>query len=295
MELNRLKVFIAVAAECSIRQAAIRLGISQPAVTMQLRTLEAELGVELVQRHQQRVVGLTPAGERYLVAARQTMMRVRLEIEVARDLGRLASPVARIGICEGIATASPFWGSLGSNLSGKVTCRYVEVPPREMLRLVKGGTLDVGFIPLLAELQNVGAQPIWKEAWVAVLLKDHPLAGKAELTAADLRHETVILNDRERVASGHLLIEKAFAEAGISPRRVIRLSRRSTMLMMAAAGQGITFLPSSLDTLPLPRLRMVPFRAELLPVGLVVSPEPNPAIDQLVDAVQAILPAGGAR
>lgn len=290
MELNRLRVFVVVAAECSIRQAAVRLGISQPAVTMQLRALEADLGMELVQRHQQRIMGLTPAGERYLVAARQTLMRTRLEIEVVRDLGRLGTPVVRIGICEGTATASPFWSALGQSLSAQVACRYVEVPPREMVRLVEGNTLDAGFIPLLAELRNVGAQPIWKETWVAVLPEDHPLAGKAELTAGDLRHETVILNDRDKVATGHLLIEGAFADAGISPARIIRLSRRSTMLMMVAAGQGITFLPASLKTLPLSRLCMVPFRAAPLPVGLIVSPAPKPVTALLEEAVQAILP-----
>ncbi|MFT4196195.1 LysR family transcriptional regulator [Ottowia sp.] len=284
MELRRLEVFIVVAEELNLRQAARRLGVSQPAITLQLQALENELGFSLLYRHQHRIAGLTPAGERYLQAARQTVMQLQLASSAAADIGRGHGTVLKVGICEGMATADLLRRAINIQLDIPARRRYAELPLCELIALIGDGGLDVGFLPLLPGIENPEMIELGAEGWLAVLPRNHRLCARDGLAPTDLRGETLILASPEQVPAGHQLVEDAFAACGVQPHRVIRVARRSTMLTLMGAGQGVTFLPESLSTLRLPEGRMIPFAAPPLRLGMTTGRNPGQAASQYMRA-----------
>ncbi|MGJ7497889.1 LysR substrate-binding domain-containing protein [Variovorax sp. RT4R15] len=287
MELRRLEIFVVVASELNVRLAAKRLGVTQPAVSLQLQILETELGFELLQRHQNRIVGLTAAGACYLPAAQQLVIQLRLARQSALDIADGHTAVVKVGLCEDVATGSQVWHALGACAKvDHLMLRFVELPPVELVEFTRARAIDLAFVPLMMNVQGLRVMHRWSESWLAVLPSAHHLANRSSLEPADLANEFLILGARDQAASGHQLIEQAFGQSGIPVRSVVRAKHRSTMMVLAATGRGIAFVPQSLGLLNLPGLTMVPFSAPNLEIG-VVSPirledqPPNEAVELL--------------
>lgn len=277
MELRRLETFVVVAAELNIRLAAKRLGVTQPAVSVQLQVLETELGFELLQRHQNRIVGLTAAGACYLPAAQQLVVQLRMARQSALDVANGHTAVVKIGLCEDVATGSPVWHTLGACAQlDHLMLRFVELPPAELVQFVRAGVIDLAFVPLMMDLQGLRVVHRWAESWLAVLPAGHRLANRPHLSPADLTNESLILGERDEPGAGLQLIEQAFSQSGMPAPSVVRAKHRSTMMVLAATGRGIAFVPESLRLLDLPGMSMVPFLAPSLEIGVVA---PAPAAD----------------
>src|ERR671927_1783540 len=95
MELRHLRYFVTVAAELHFARAAQRLFISQPALSQQIRSLEAELGLKLLERNR-RGVRLTPEGAAFLAEARAVVQQADRAVEVARALAEGATGKLRL-------------------------------------------------------------------------------------------------------------------------------------------------------------------------------------------------------
>src|SRR4051794_41978467 len=110
MELRHLRYFVTVAEEGSITRAAEQLWIAQPGLSTQIRRLEAELGVQLLNRHT-RGVELTPAGEVFLERARATLAAAEVAISTGADLAAGLLGTVRLGIATeapaGLAPGAP--------------------------------------------------------------------------------------------------------------------------------------------------------------------------------------------
>lgn len=272
MELRRLETFVVVAAELNVRLAAKRLGVTQPAVSVQLQVLEAELGFELLQRHQNRIVGLTPAGARYLPAAQQLVVQLRMARQSASDVADGHTAVVKIGLCEDVATGSSVWHDLGACAQlDHVKLRFVELLPADLVQFARAGVIDLAFVPLMMNLQGLRVIHRWTESWLAVLPAGHRLASRAQLSPADLTGESLILGERDQPGAGLQLIEQAFSRSGMPTSSVVRAKHRSTMMVLAATRRGIAFVPESLRLLELPGMSMVPFLAPSLEIGVVCS------------------------
>jgi DNA-binding transcriptional LysR family regulator len=249
-----MRYFICVAEEMHFGRAAIRLGISQPPLSQQIRWLEDELGVRLFDRTSRRVQ-LTEAGRQFLPQARRTIEQAEYAAEVARRTHR--GEVGTLSI--GFTTSAPFVPRIASELYQfrqtypEVHLDLTETDRDSQLILLGERKLDIGFMrgfapplitsPLLAHM-------LLEEPLVVALRIDHPLATKAgSLTIADLSVEPVVLYENVLGAGFNEHFLTLCRNAGFEANIIQEASGIATLLGLVAAGFGLTVLARSLSAL----------------------------------------------
>jgi DNA-binding transcriptional LysR family regulator len=259
MELRQLRYFIAVAEAQSFTRAAERLHIAQPALSVQVRRLEDELGVDLLDRSR-RAIRLTAAGDIMLAEARRLLGALSHMTELARqagsgDVGRLA-----IGFVPSAANEAlpPILRRYRATHPG-VALSLREMPPDLLVRGLHEGRLDVAFLYLPFDDPTLSTTTVAREAFVAALPADHPLATGERLDVARLAGEPFILPARHGMPGLHAEVLRLCREAGFSPRPVQEdVWLVQTIIGLVAAGIGVALLPSNVQAL---RHRDVAYKA----------------------------------
>jgi DNA-binding transcriptional LysR family regulator len=262
MELRQLHYFVTLAEELHFGRAAERLHIVQPAVSQQLRRLEAELGTKLVDRSTRRVA-LTAAGQRLLPEARAALAAVE------RARAAVAGPAPlRLGTTTGLGERLP---RLLARLDRPV--ELVRVPAAARLRLVAAGSLDAALIRGEADAPGVRLEPVWTDPLLVALPAAHPLAGAEPLPLARLAELPLRLPARDANPPLVDLVLGACRAAGFEPRRAPALDEQDMLAAIAAgpptwtvyyaaqaelvAAAGVAFRPSE-PALALPTLLALP-------------------------------------
>ncbi|HXH63023.1 MAG TPA: LysR family transcriptional regulator, partial [Gemmatimonadales bacterium] len=195
MELRHLRYFVAVAEARSFVHAAQRLRIAQPAVSRQIRDLEAEVGVSLFDRLP-RGVRLTPAGEAFLSEARTTIAGAERAVASARGVAEARSRLLRFahgemaGYAARVEQLLASFRAAHSDLQVQVTSQS----DGETYAALQAGTVDVGCV-FVAEwpIPGVGGHRLVDCAVTGVLMPaSHPLAASPTIRFADL-HELIWL------------------------------------------------------------------------------------------------------
>ena len=262
MELRHLRYFVAVAGTMNVTRAARDLHLAQPALSQQIKALEAELGVALLRRSG-RGIELTAAGRRFHEDARtildQSHAAVLAAQQVARgDVGRLA-----VGMTES-AGFSP--------MVTEPIRRFIRAHPGVNLTLVEGRTDDL--VKALADRAidvalvrpPVVAEPGWRissfhrEPLVAAIPNDHILAGRGALRAADL-DGVMLIWPRRRGGGGGVsqVLDAALHDSGITLKGFLDTTEFATAINMAATGIGIALVPQSLSGLRPDAVVFAPF------------------------------------
>src|SRR5918999_5320800 len=193
-ELRLVRYFVAVAEERNITRAAERLHISQPALSAAIKQLEAQLGVELLDRSD-RVLGVTPAGELLLAEGRGLLAEADRVFEAvrARDaavVGRLRvglTPTARYGVGPALLAAC------ASRASG-VMLYPAEDATGALLREVRSGRLDLAVVFCVgAPVDGVVVEPLVIEPAVVHVRADHALASRMSVALEELAGETLLV------------------------------------------------------------------------------------------------------
>lgn len=240
MTLRDLRYVLAVADHGHFGRAAEACGVSQPTLSVQVRRLEAELGVTLFERTA-KGVSRTDACERLLGHARAAvaeMEAIRAEAASLRDplAGRL-----RLGI---IPTLAPYllplvFAPLRAALPG------LEVEPWEdqtasLLRRLRAHELDAAVLATEVAEPDLVGRALFSEPFLAALPPEHPLAGQAVVAEADLAPDVLVLAD------GHCLRDQALAACGGTGAlaSTLRATSLATLLNMVAAGYGTTLIPA---------------------------------------------------
>lgn len=290
MQLRKLRSFIAVAEELSIRRAAKRLGIAQSALTKQIAGLETELGLDLLVRERQRVVGLTPAGESFLEDARRILAEIERATSSARGIAEGKQGRLRLGVCEDATTErlSRILAAFRRALP-KVQVDLFEMPSPRLACSLMRNDIDLALLvpPVSDESLNIDA--LWEDDWLIAVPNGHLLAGRNSIVCEDLSDVPVILAHRELGPTGHDRIKEAFRAAGITPQVAAFALRRTTMLYLVAAGQGVTFLPGSLAMISTPGVIMRPFEAETMTIAAAYRADPPGPAMQFLRIAQGAL------
>lgn len=246
MELRQLRYFVAVAEELHFGRAAARVHIAQPPLSQQIKGLEAELGVLLLQRTR-RSVALTPAGAAFLDQARDILDRAGQAAETARRVqageeGRLAVGFVNPAMDAFLARVV---AAFRTRRPG-VALALAEAPTVDQEEEVRAGRLDLGFIRLFgAPPAGLTVQVACREAYVLALPRGHRLARQGRVALADLDREPVILTPPRYGAALRAAMLAALARAGARPAPAQEARTKHTALSLVAAGAGLALVPES--------------------------------------------------
>jgi DNA-binding transcriptional LysR family regulator len=293
MELRHLRYFVAVAEELHFRRAAERLHVAQPAVSEQIRKLEAELGVTLLRRNH-RNVSLTEAGAAMLLEARRVLHQAEVAERAAKQADRRAAVRLRFGYtldCLPPAVARALRGFNGS-MPGIELALHAGTTP-SLVEDVREGRLDVAAVPLPAPTSGLRATPVTREGSVAAVPLMHRFADPAELEIDQLADSTLLMMPRTVNPSFFDGVLAACRSAGFSPSlQESHEPRVESLLMEVALGHGVALLPASAsDRYSLAGVRYVPVPAVSQDVALVAGPNPATAVAQLVKLARDRTPA----
>ncbi|MCB8878642.1 LysR family transcriptional regulator [Acidisoma cellulosilytica] len=240
LSLRDLEYAIAVADLRHFGKAAERCGVSQPALSEQIRKLEAVLRVTLFERSR-KSVEVTVEGAAILRQARAVLREARGLFDVARSHGDpLAGPL-RLGV---IPTLGPYYLPLVlQSLRGAfpaLALRLEEGMTDQILDRLQANSLDLVLIALPEPMAGLSTEALFFEPFQIVAPESHPIAHLNRITVEDLRGEDFLL-----LEEGHCLRDQAVALCGSHPRRAGRFASSLEMLRhMIAAGEGFALLPA---------------------------------------------------
>ncbi|HSK15789.1 MAG TPA: selenium metabolism-associated LysR family transcriptional regulator [Gaiellaceae bacterium] len=243
MDTRQLAAFCAVVDRKSFSQAAERLGVTQPAVSLQVRSLEERLGQQLLDRSG-RSVEPTEAGSRlYRNAQRLLQLEAQLLEDVAAaDGGRLVGTLALA------ASTGP-----GSHLVPLLLCEFQRGHPDLRVALTISDTfsviervaareLELGVVGALRRHRSLVFEPLARDEIVLAVPSGHPAAG-AELSLDELRAETLIV--MQEGAGVRQVVEEELRRAGLrlgSLDSKLELGLQESVKSAVAAGYGVTFI-----------------------------------------------------
>ena len=246
MELRHLRYFVAVAEEMHFGRAAARLHVAQPAVSEQVRKLELELGVRLLNRTQ-RTGSLTEAGAALLVEARRVLQQVelaRLATYEARD--RVANRL-RIGYTPASlpATVPRALRQLAASMKGVETILESGFG-MELIAAVREERLDAAIVSLPTPTPGLRTTPLGYERAVAALPLTHRHAMQPAIRLSQVAPERIVLLPREASRPFYDAVVAACQNAGVSPSLIDSSGACvEPALLAVASGAGIGLFPES--------------------------------------------------
>jgi DNA-binding transcriptional LysR family regulator len=236
---------VTVAEELSFRRAAERLNISQPPLSQHIKSLEEEMGVQLLYRTR-REVKLTPAGQAFLRETRILLDQMRTAVNAAVRAGNDDAGVLRVGVATSALfhLVSHIQRLVGAQFPG-VALSLVDMVSAEQVRAVSLGLLDLGIVHVRPERTEVRRQLIYREPLVAVLPSRHPLAQREGFQLSMLSEEPMVALHREHGPAIYDAIVACCHEAGFSPD--IKHVARSplTIFQMVRLDLGVSVAPAS--------------------------------------------------
>jgi LysR family hca operon transcriptional activator len=243
MELRHLRYFVAVAEEGSLTNAAERrLHTAQPSLSRQIRDLEVEVGVKLLERSA-RGIELTTAGRTFLDHARLAL----LQVEAAGDAARRAAQPEKAAFVIGFLTgAEVVWlpeslRILREEQPGvEITLSSQSSP--DLAGALMRGKVDVAFLRREAQAPGLAFKPLVKEPLLAVLPVGHRLAAQKEISPRDIAGEAYISPTRAAPVL-KAVIENYAAKSGITLKVEYDAENLSSAMSLVASTGGITLLP----------------------------------------------------
>lgn len=243
MNLRDLQYLVAVAEHRHFGKAADSCFVSQPTLSTQLKKLETELGVELVERTPRQVM-LTAAGEQVVARARTILGEADAIRGIARHAQDPRAGTLRLGAFPTIAPyLLPHVVPALRRAFADLELLLVEEKTAVLLDGLRHGRLDAAILALPLEDESLQVRPLFREDFVLAVPAGHPLADAtgSEATVGDLVGQRVLL-----LADGHCLRDQALSVcrmAGVAEQDGFRATSLETLRHMVAAGVGVTLLP----------------------------------------------------
>lgn len=235
MTLTQLEIFSTLAELRGFTAAANRLGITQSAVSHALKSLEQELGVELLRRHQSRVE-LSDIGQQLLLRARAMLglaNTLRQEAADARGMKRGTLRIGSFGPTSSIKLLPLILQHYRAAHPG-IEVHVDEGPDRQVIQWLQERRIDIGFVVLPEERFDTVA--LMEDQMVALLPVNHPLSTCDNVSLADLCNDPFVLTE----AGSSELVSRLFIAGGLTPNIRFRCSQLLSTLDTVGRGDAVT-------------------------------------------------------
>jgi DNA-binding transcriptional LysR family regulator len=293
LQTRQMRYFVAVAEELNFHRASERLHISQPALWRQIRDLEHEVGVALLDR-QARGIGLTEAGRSFLEDCRDILERMeaaRLQAQRV-SLGQVGTLHVAFNEIAGRRREFPrFLKEFRETYPGINLQLHVMMSQRQVEAL-RNSEIDAGFLfrhP--GERRDFEALMVGQDNYVLALPREHPLVRKPSLLLADLADQPLIMPNPRNNGTIHEKLVTEMKKARVSPHIAQYADNENMLLNLVSAGMGLAFVNASCRV---PTAQSVTLRAIAdlsLPVALELTwlrSNLNPALARFVELVDRL-------
>ena len=269
MELRHLRYFVAVAEAENVSRAALKLHVSQPGLSRQVRDLEDELGFKLLERTA-KSVRLTDAGRVFLTEAREVLQRADAAIAKAQAVATDGRGELQVGYAP-----SPTVRILPPTLRAfqaerpKVRIRLHDLTTEEMVAYLCDGKLDIAILvrPTRKLLRGLRFEELARDGICLAVAPKHPLARRRSVTRADIAAEPLVVFSRKDYPDYHELLADVFAGTKLKIRIAEEHDSGTSLIAAVEAGAGVAISAASLTCTAGPRLKVIP-----------IVPSPTPLI-----------------
>jgi len=294
IEFRHLRYFLCVVETLHFGKAAEKIGMAQPPLSQQIKSLERMLGYALFDRTT-RGVKLTTVGQFFAERAAKTLAKVQDDVEMTRRLGAGKEGVLNVGF-SGSVMFTPLPKAIESyrRLRPNVELRLQELVTAEQIPALLDGTLAIGFLRDGEARDGLLLESIVREPYIVVLPSLHRLARKKLLSPVDLKDEPFVLFDRRM---GNLAFDRTVAcceAAGFRPNIVQDAPQWPTTLRLVAAGLGVSLAPACVGNLTMPGVTYRKLRSRhwsSVDIG-IRSDLKNPAAQVFLQIVRPMLQTG---
>jgi DNA-binding transcriptional LysR family regulator len=248
MELRHLRYFVAVAEELSFTRAAARLYTAQPSLSTQIRALEQELGVQLLERDKRHVY-LTQAGRHLLDRARNVLSSVQsikeeMQSAAAGEVGRLS-----IGFTASSMLTAPLPVAVSRYQSDfpAVALRMIEMPSTHQLDAIHLRSLDLGVLrrPKIEIPAGVTIEQWYSAPLIVAVPEKHALATGKGIHIKELKGVPLIVYPRDAGIGLYWTVLDLCSKSGFRPSVIQEARDASTMVGLVASGFGVAIVPNN--------------------------------------------------
>jgi len=269
MELRHLRYFVAAAEEENVSRAALKLHVSQPGVSRQIRDLEQEIGFPLFERSAQ-ALKLTAAGKVFLTGAKSVLQQAEAAVRTARSVAGGVQGEIHAGYAPSLTVQilPPALRAFQQQFP-RVRVALHDLSTGEMLEQLRSGKLQVAMTVRVGPKMMRGLEffELIRYPTCLAVSPKHPLAGAKSVTLDEVTRQPLIIYDRQDYPEYYAMIEKIFASVGRKPVIAEEHDGVSGIILAVESGNGAALVPSCIACLVGPRLKLIPFA----PVGPEVS------------------------
>ncbi len=270
MELRHFRYFVAVAEEENVSRAALKLHVSQPGLSRQIRDLEDEIGFSLFERSA-KSVRLTKAGKVFLTGAREVLLHAEEAVKKARAISGDISGELNVGYAPSLTVQIlPVMLRAFQGEQPHVRVTLHDLSSEEMLTQLGSKKLQVALTvrPPTKQLRGLAFVEIARYAMVVAVAPNHPLAKLKAITLQQVAPEPLIGLNRKDYPEYHVDVKKLFATVGRKPNFAEEHEGGTSIIAAVEAGRGIALVPSSLACIVGTRVKLIPLKPALPPISV---------------------------
>jgi len=242
VEIRQLRAFVAIAESGTFTAGALRVHVTQAAISMQIRQLETEIGAKVFVRAPRHVI-LTEAGEQLLRRARHILREHDAALDEIAELAGAERGRLRIGSASAMVLTEQLPIIL-KELRKQHPAAEIAVTSgtsEVLVDQILAGEVDVAFVSLPVDERGIKTERLSEDQLVAIASPRHKLAKQRTISAYTLAGERLILG--ERGGNTRRLIDQFFAQAGVALRVAMELSRQQAIKRMVEEDMGVGIVP----------------------------------------------------
>lgn len=242
MEIRQLRAFVAIAETGTFTAGASRVHVTQAAISMQIRQLESEIGARVFVRAPRHVI-LTEAGEQLLRRARHILREHDAALDEIAELAGAERGRLRIGSASAMVLTEQLPAIL-KDLRKQHPAAEISVvsgTSEVLVDQILAGEVDIAFVSLPVDVRGIKTERLSEDQLVAIASPRHRLAKQKTIDAYTLAGERLILG--ERGGNTRRLIDLFFAQAGVTIRVAMELSRQQAIRRMVEEDMGVGIVP----------------------------------------------------